>query len=200
MYCKKCGTILDKNAKFCRKCGAPIKDEASHKFCKNCGIQLSKEQIFCTNCGLRMDEGTTVTSKANVPQEENPVKTFEYITYASGEVTEPSMKMKRGSSIFQKDKIELYMDNDSGQAVGRMLGGALGGAIIGIIEASKNASNGVKPTVVIPYMSIVKYVSSSILLNKSIIIYLNDGTIYTLVLGTESNQQDALSILKKYCR
>ena len=81
-----------------------------------------------------------------------------------------------------------------------MLGGALGGAIVGIIEASKNASNGVKPTVVIPYMSIVRYVSSSILLNKSIIIYLNDGTIYTLVLGTESNLQDALSILKKYCR
>lgn len=68
MYCKKCGTILDKNAKFCRKCGAPIKDEALHKFCKNCGIQLSKEQIFCTNCGLRMDEGATVTSKANVKQ------------------------------------------------------------------------------------------------------------------------------------
>ena len=62
-----------------------------------------------------------------------------------------------------------------------MLGGAVGGSIVGAIEASRVVSGGCpKPTIIIPYVNIVRYVPSNVVRNKSIIFYLNDGNVYTL--------------------
>ena len=45
--CKKCGELLDKDQKFCNKCGAP----ADTNLCQNCGDPLDEGQQFCEECG-----------------------------------------------------------------------------------------------------------------------------------------------------
>jgi len=49
--CPKCGTKLEKGAKFCKKCGE--KQEVGK--CPNCGLPLSKDSKFCENCGKEIE-------------------------------------------------------------------------------------------------------------------------------------------------
>ncbi|HPY85854.1 MAG TPA: zinc ribbon domain-containing protein [Ruminococcus sp.] len=65
--CKGCGASVDKNAKFCAKCGTKVEIEvpaetvaeeaetaeapAEKKVCSNCGAELAEGAKFCEKCG-----------------------------------------------------------------------------------------------------------------------------------------------------
>ncbi len=65
MKCIECGREIEENKKFCKYCGAPVKqqnhsDEKS-KFvtrCKGCGATLKPGVAFCTQCGTSVSETT----------------------------------------------------------------------------------------------------------------------------------------------
>jgi len=48
--CPQCNEPLEKNAKFCPKCGAAIMAE---KFCTNCGAKIKPNAKFCPDCGTK---------------------------------------------------------------------------------------------------------------------------------------------------
>ena len=45
----ECGTANDKDAKFCKNCGKPLKS-----ICPNCGKQLDSNSKFCQECGKQL--------------------------------------------------------------------------------------------------------------------------------------------------
>lgn len=73
--CKNCGASLDKDAKFCNKCGekvevpvvaaevveegdgaeaaAETEEKAEAKVCSNCGAELEEGANFCDKCGTK---------------------------------------------------------------------------------------------------------------------------------------------------
>lgn len=163
--------------------------------------------MFGKKYGSRMDEenakkGPFAVGNYDISNSENTViKTYKFVHYACGEVTGVSLKLNNGTFIFKTDRIEIFKPSTGGMLIGGLLGGAVGGSIVGAIEASRVVSGGgSKPTIIIPYVNIVRYVPSNVVRNKSIIFYLNDGNVYTLCFGVESTQKEALSILKQYYR
>lgn len=48
--CISCGALVDKDAKFCDNCGAPMK-----KICPKCGTDNSATAKFCDNCGAPLN-------------------------------------------------------------------------------------------------------------------------------------------------
>ena len=48
MICKKCGSELKPQAKFCPKCGEKVEET---KYCPNCGKVLEAGVKFCSSCG-----------------------------------------------------------------------------------------------------------------------------------------------------
>ncbi len=88
MTCKKCGTELPDNAKFCFGCGAQTGPK--NIFCPQCGTSLPFGAKFCRNCGSAIqlpvaqvpaqvpvavaeDESTAILNSA-VPQRSQPAK------------------------------------------------------------------------------------------------------------------------------
>ncbi len=55
MKCAQCQTHLDKNAKFCKKCGAPVSTIVTEKeatvVCQYCGGRILPDAKFCNHCG-----------------------------------------------------------------------------------------------------------------------------------------------------
>lgn len=49
--CISCGNFINKEAKFCEKCGA---SQTTTLKCNSCGKTLSKESTFCSFCGLQI--------------------------------------------------------------------------------------------------------------------------------------------------
>jgi membrane protease subunit (stomatin/prohibitin family) len=50
--CPQCHEPLEKNSKFCPKCGAAILAE---KFCSNCGAKVKADAKFCPECGTKQE-------------------------------------------------------------------------------------------------------------------------------------------------
>lgn len=53
MRCHQCGLENPKQSKFCRKCGASLRDPSQ---CPQCGSENPGDSIFCTECGERLSE------------------------------------------------------------------------------------------------------------------------------------------------
>ena len=69
MICKKCGSELKPQAKFCPKCGEKVEET---KYCPNCGKVLEAGVKFCSSCGTPVvkadkDEPVSRTEEA-VPE------------------------------------------------------------------------------------------------------------------------------------
>ncbi len=52
--CRACGTISPFNAKFCKKCGTPLKETEASIYCWNCGISLPATSKYCKRCGSKL--------------------------------------------------------------------------------------------------------------------------------------------------
>jgi len=59
VFCYSCKSIVDKNAKFCGKCGVAIIKSEQTKFCTNCGKQLEDNVKFCGQCGTGLNKPET---------------------------------------------------------------------------------------------------------------------------------------------
>ena len=68
MYCKKCGTQNEDDAKFCGKCGTKIAEDEKFVFCENCGAKMKNSAMFCKSCGTKITQNEEV---------KEPVKTAE---------------------------------------------------------------------------------------------------------------------------
>ena len=67
-FCGKCGTQMDKNDKFCKKCGSPASRIILK--CRSCGNEIKKDFKFCGMCGAPIGNDNTVgqfTDNANKP-------------------------------------------------------------------------------------------------------------------------------------
>ena len=57
MFCPKCGTDIDENAKFCGNCGNSfVKKINKTHFCAKCGSPYSNNEKFCGSCGEKLDD------------------------------------------------------------------------------------------------------------------------------------------------
>lgn len=64
-FCFKCGAKLQDNAKFCNKCGVPIKAQTKPEIpkCPGCGTQLKVRSKFCPKCGMPVKAQTLPTAQ-----------------------------------------------------------------------------------------------------------------------------------------
>lgn len=62
MYCVNCGNRLEKDASFCKLCGAKILsiDEVATKFCSNCGMKIPQTANFCSKCGIKQNNSEII--------------------------------------------------------------------------------------------------------------------------------------------
>lgn len=62
MYCVNCGNRLEKDASFCKLCGAKILsiDEVATKFCSNCGMKIPQTANFCSKCGIKQNNAEII--------------------------------------------------------------------------------------------------------------------------------------------
>ena len=65
MICKRCGSELKPQAKFCPKCGEKVEQT---KYCSNCGKVLESGVKFCSSCGTPVAEAG---NDAPVPRRED---------------------------------------------------------------------------------------------------------------------------------
>ena len=54
MYCRNCGSEMNKEAVVCVKCGLP--KGKGNKYCPNCGVQTHPEAVVCVVCGSKFLE------------------------------------------------------------------------------------------------------------------------------------------------
>lgn len=52
MYCKNCGSEMNKNQAICLSCG--VKQGKGDKFCSNCGSATEQNQSVCLKCGVAL--------------------------------------------------------------------------------------------------------------------------------------------------
>jgi hypothetical protein len=52
MFCRNCGTEVNKKTVACLKCGVPPLLEK--KFCQECGAETKENQMICINCGANL--------------------------------------------------------------------------------------------------------------------------------------------------
>lgn len=52
--CRKCGTEIGKNIKFCPECGNEVKSSEESINCGNCGAVIPKGSKYCGQCGARL--------------------------------------------------------------------------------------------------------------------------------------------------
>ena len=83
VICPDCGKDVPES-KFCKNCGAYIKDvkspaEPSDKFgfCSNCGHELDGEYSFCPECGADISSKDEVNATDVTETEESPMKSLQ---------------------------------------------------------------------------------------------------------------------------
>ena len=60
--CQACGTVVDEDAVFCKKCGTkiirrePAMKPAPGRVCPGCGAPVKEDDVFCMNCGTRISQ------------------------------------------------------------------------------------------------------------------------------------------------
>lgn len=75
MKCKKCGTAMRENAKFCFECGEKVIKELK---CKKCGSILMPNSKFCDECGTKV-EASADNSVAE--KDEQQISSMELMKY-----------------------------------------------------------------------------------------------------------------------
>ena len=67
-YCRNCGAELRDGAKFCEACGSKVPEEKPAKFfCTSCGKELSSDALFCPFCGAKTGGKPSVTPPSPTP-------------------------------------------------------------------------------------------------------------------------------------
>ena len=125
MICKKCGSELKPQAKFCPKCGEKVEET---KYCPNCGKVLEAGVKFCSSCGTPVvkadkDEPVSRTEEA-VP--ENTKKQDTLKLGETGQNADSSEQKKdtrsRTLEVFKAELKKLGDEDNGSKAVISLLG------------------------------------------------------------------------------
>ena len=76
--CKKCGSVIEGNPKFCSQCGAMISQpQEQSSFCPNCKAAIQPGKSYCSNCGtiLYANVSHAPAAQGAKPQDEKKQKT-----------------------------------------------------------------------------------------------------------------------------
>lgn len=60
--CPNCGTVVDKDARFCCNCGHKIITMIDNEHCSGCGATINMDSIYCSNCGMKIVHKSNVTN------------------------------------------------------------------------------------------------------------------------------------------
>ena len=83
MICNECGKEIPNNLKFCKYCGAPVKQDNTANqnsvggsvFCKACGAPLKEGVAFCTQCGTPVGSITPASNEKKLIRTEKKAAT-----------------------------------------------------------------------------------------------------------------------------
>ena len=125
MICKKCGSELKPQAKFCPKCGEKVEET---KYCPNCGKVLEAGVKFCSSCGTPVvkadkDEPVSRTEEA-VPENTKKQDTLKLgETGQNADFSEQKKDTRSRTLEVFKAEIKKLGDEDNGsKAVISLLG------------------------------------------------------------------------------
>ncbi|MDO5336376.1 MAG: zinc ribbon domain-containing protein [Eubacteriales bacterium] len=206
MFCIRCGTQLHEDAKFCSKCGFAVTQEKKNRYCMICGAEMQENQMFCTACGTLFDEQRGGRNDSQ-PVEEDIAsndtegivnKSYENLHYAVE--TKKPKTMKMCNILMKEEQMEIKRHSSHAvvRAIGRQ-GGMIGGAIAGGMIALMDAKNADKPTeIVIPYKNIANLEKGMYINNPTIIITLQNGSIYTI--AVKKFQEEIWTLLESKTR
>ena len=73
MYCTNCKVEIEKDARFCNKCGTAVVEVESPVlgynvntvFCRNCNKELLMNSKACSNCGTATDKADKIIAKSS---------------------------------------------------------------------------------------------------------------------------------------
>ena len=107
--CKKCGSAVPEDARFCSNCG----EKVTALRCPNCGKRLPEDSAFCTYCGAKIATEQAVPS-APQPETTVPETMVEPFTnlVASPEQEQPAAPKKPTSRAGAKAKLDIVVDDD----------------------------------------------------------------------------------------
>ena len=108
--CKKCGSAVPEDARFCSNCG----EKVTALRCPNCGKRLPEDSAFCTYCGAKIATEQAVPS-APQPETTVPETMVEPFTnlVASPEQEQPAAPANAAAGIFTAASEESQMPNTS---------------------------------------------------------------------------------------
>jgi len=66
MFCRHCGTVIDKDCIICTACGKQVGVLTQTKYCKFCGSIIDVECVVCPKCGKQIEELKTAAPHAGV--------------------------------------------------------------------------------------------------------------------------------------
>lgn len=125
MICKKCGSELKPQAKFCPKCGEKVEET---KYCPNCGKVLEAGVKFCSSCGTPAvkadkDEPVSRTEEA-VPEDTKKQDTLKIGETGQGADSSEQKKETRSRTleVFKAELKELGDEDNGSKAVILLLG------------------------------------------------------------------------------
>ena len=54
--CPECGMEIEKDMKFCPKCGKNLEMLVQENRCPKCGMEIEKDMKFCPKCGMKIEK------------------------------------------------------------------------------------------------------------------------------------------------
>lgn len=200
MICVRCGAKMKENAKFCSECGFAAAQKKKDRYCKACGAKMKENQMFCTECGTLFaeqgaEENDSQPAKADIPSNDAgdaANKSYKNLQYAVE--TKAPKKMKMCNIFMKEEQMEIKRQLNhaifEASAAGVRVLGPLGGTNVGakILFGGELALMNKKYArmlveITIPYKDIANLEKGMYIKNPTIIITLQNGSIYTIAVG-----------------
>lgn len=80
--CPNCGVKINKNDKFCRKCGFEIQTELNHFICPNCGNKIDNDSSFCSDCGKSLNNNQITIDTTYIEEKMQKLDVKHVVIYA----------------------------------------------------------------------------------------------------------------------
>ena len=149
-FCRECGAALRDGAKFCLKCGKAVEQQAQmHSTCAYCGAQLKPTSKFCLKCGKPVATQAPQTVASIAQPARQMAQPF------ANQATQPIQQATRNVATQAAQPIQHVMGSINSMANGVKAmpsAGEIAFDIPSISSASSVASGGL-PSFVVPLIT-----------------------------------------------